>query len=279
MLEVAIEAARRAGQILSDNFGKPQQIRFKGPRDIVAEADLLAQAAILEVIHARYPDHGILAEESAEPCFPAAAEGHPYTWLVDPLDGTTNYCRHYPSFAVSIALSHRGEVILGVVYDPLRDQMFTAQHGQGARLNGQRLHVSPVRVLAHTLVGFDWARRPEDRLEVARLVAGIAPEIGTMRTSGSAALGLCYVAAGWIDAYLHLSLKPWDAAAGSLIVQEAGGRVTDLGGHPWRLDSPRCLASNGLVHDKILSIVSQPIKPMEPRASADSARSADDVQR
>jgi len=100
-----------------------------------------------------------------------------------------------------------------------------------------------------------------------------------MRTSGSAALGLCYVAAGWIDAYLHLSLKPWDAAAGSLIVQEAGGRVTDLGGHPWRLDSPRCLASNGLIHDEMLSIVSQPIKPMEPRTSADSARSADDVQR
>ena len=279
MLKIAIEAARRAGQILSDNFGKPHEIRFKGPRDIVTEADLLAQNAILEAIRAHYPDHGILAEESAKLGSQAAVEGRPYTWLVDPLDGTTNYCRHYPSFSVSIALSHRGEVILGVVYNPLRDQMFTAQRGQGARLNGQRLHVSPVRVLAHTLVGFDWARRPEDRLEVARLVAGIAPEIGTMRTSGSAALGLCYVAAGWIDAYLHLSLKPWDAAAGSLIVQEAGGRVTDLAGHPWRLDSPRCLASNGLIHDEMLSIVSQPIKPMEPRASADSARSADDVQR
>lgn len=259
MLKVAIEAARRAGQILLDNFGKPQEIRFKGPRDIVAEADLLAQAAILEVIRARYPDHDILAEESAGTGLSrrAAAEGRPYTWLVDPLDGTTNYCRHYPCFSVSIALSHRGDAILGVVYDPLHDQMFKAQRGRGAYLNDQRLHVSPVGVLVHTLVGFDWARRQEERLEVARLVAGMAPRIGTMRTSGSAALGLCYVAAGWIDAYLHLSLKPWDAAAGGLIVQEAGGRVTDLAGHSWRLDSPRCLASNGLIHDEMLNIVSQ----------------------
>jgi len=258
MLEVAIEAARRAGRILLDNFERPQEIRFKGPRDIVAEADLLAQAAILEVIRAHYPDHDILAEESAG-CSPsAAAEGRTYTWLVDPLDGTTNYCRHYPSFSISIALSYRGEVILGVVYDPLRDQMFTAQRGQGAYLNDRRLRVSPVGVLAYTLVGFDWARRPKDRLEVARLTSRMAPEIGTMRTSGSAALGLCYVAAGWIDAYLHLSLKPWDAAAGSLIVQEAGGKVTDLAGHPWHLDSPRCLASNGLIHEEMLSIIGQP---------------------
>ena len=251
MLKTAIKAAHQAGRILLEKFGGSQEIRFKGLRDIVTEADLAAQAKAIEVIRSRYPDHDILGEESDQT--PGGASDH--CWILDPLDGTTNYSRGYPCFSVSIALSYRGEVILGVVYDPLRDQLFRAQRGQSAYLNDDKIHVSAVDRLIDSLVGLDWARKQEFRSQMARLVAEVAPKAGTLRNTGSAALGLCSVAAGWIDAYFHLWLKPWDTAAASVIIQEAGGTVTDTTGLPWQPSSEDCLASNGLIHKAMLTLL------------------------
>ena len=253
MLETAIEAARQVGQILLKEFRKPQEITIKGLRDIVTQADLAAQAQAIEVIRARYPDHDIWAEEVGQT--PDGASD--YCWIVDPLDGTTNYSRGFPCFAVSIALSHRGEVILGVVYDPLRDQLFRAQPGQGARLNDVQIHVGAAEKLIDAVIGLDWAREQKLRCRMARLVTEVAPTVGTLRNTGSAALGLCSVAAGWTDAYFHLSLKPWDVAAASVIIQEAGGIFSDLAGLPWHPKSGGCLASNGLIHQAMLNLLTE----------------------
>jgi fructose-1,6-bisphosphatase/inositol monophosphatase family enzyme len=306
MLKTAILAAREAGSILLDSLKEPRRTKVKGLRDIVTDADLMAQRAIIEIIQARFPNHDILSEEfdpgsrgqatvrsgSGELAFSTTlgpldpstlrqGSGHrtgdgqrspdqahpgdgqrspdrarrPYTWIIDPLDGTTNYSRLLPFFCTSIALSYQGEAILGVVYDPLRDHLFQAEHGKGASLNGESLRVSQTESLADALVGLDWARAQEERKAIGPLVAKMALQVGTLRNLGAAALGLCYVAAGWLDAYFHFSLKPWDAAAGALIVQEAGGVASDFTGHPWQIGSSRCLASNDPLHEKIRSIL------------------------
>jgi myo-inositol-1(or 4)-monophosphatase len=271
MLQTAILAAREAGSILSDNLRKPRQTKVKGLRDIVTDADVMAQQAIIEIIQARFPNHNVLSEESDpgsqaqtdvkggfDKLTPSTGIGHgtgrPYTWIVDPLDGTTNYSRRLPCFCTSIALSYQGEVILGVVYDPLRDALFQAERGKGAYLNGESLRVSQAESPADALVGFDWARVQVEREVVAQWVARMALQVRSLRTLGAAALGLCYVAAGWLDVYVHFSLKPWDAAAGALMVQEAGGSASDFAGHTWQPHSRRCLASNSLLHDEMLSI-------------------------
>lgn len=253
MLETAIEAARQVGQILLEEFGESHEIRNKGLRDIVTETDLAAQAKAIEIIRSQYPDHDIWAEEVSQT--PDGASD--YCWIIDPLDGTTNYSRGLPCFSVSIALSHRGELILGAVYDPLRDQLFRAQRGQGAYLNDDRIQVSAAERLMDAVVGLDWAREQELRSQMAQLVAEIAPRVWTLRNTGSAALGLCSVAAGWTDAYFHLSLKPWDVAAGSVIIQEAGGAISNLAGLPWRPSSGDCLASNGLIHETMLNLLTE----------------------
>lgn len=272
MLQTAILAAREAGLILADNLRKPRRTKVKGLRDIVTDADVMAQRAIIEIIQARFPNHDILSEESDpgskgqaavkggfDERAPSTGSGHrtgrPYTWIVDPLDGTTNYSRRLPCFCTSIALSHQGEVILGVVYDPLRDDLFQAERGKGAYLNSESLRVSQVESLADALVGLDWARVQTEREVIAHLVAQMALQVRTLRTLGAAALGLCYVAAGWLDVYFHFSLGAWDAAAGALIVQEAGGVASDFTGQPWRIGSRRCLASNDLLHDQMRSIL------------------------
>ncbi len=251
MLETAIEAARQVGQVLVEQFGTPQEIKSKGMRDIVTRADLMAQAKAVEVIRARYPDHDILGEELDQ--MPGGASD--YCWIVDPLDGTTNYSHGNPCFSVSIAVSYRWEVILGVVYDPFRDQLFQAQRGQYAYLNDHRIQVSAIKRLIDAIVGLDWAHKQEVRCQTARLAAKVAPQVGTLRSIGSAALGLCSVAVGWTDAYFNLSLKPWDVAAASVIIREAGGTITDLSGQQWHLHSGGCLASNGLIHEAMLNVL------------------------
>ncbi len=253
MLETAIEAAREVGQILLERFGKSQEIRTKGFRDIVTEADLAAQARAVEVIRSRYPKHDIWAEEVSQT--PDGASD--YCWIVDPLDGTTNYSRGYPCFSVSIGLSYREKVILGVVYDPLRDQLFRARRGQSAYLNDAEIHVGSAERLIDAVVGLDWAHEQDVRCRVAQAVAEIAPEVRTLRNTGSAALGLCSVAAGWTDAYFHLSLEPWDVAAASVIIQEAGGVISDLVGQPWQINAGACLASNGLIQEPILTLLAR----------------------
>jgi myo-inositol-1(or 4)-monophosphatase len=253
VLDTAIEAAHAAGQIIMESYYRPVEVRIKGLRDLVTEVDLAAQEAIVSLLTARFPGHTILAEEDLG----SLEEAGEYTWIVDPLDGTTNYTFRLPIFSVSVGLAHRGEPMLGVVYDPVRDHLFHAQVGQGAFLNGMPLRVAEREELIGTLIGFDWAREPDLRETLLHILNHVAPRVGTVRALGSAALGPCYVATGWLDAYFHARLSPWDAAAGTVIVREAGGHATDFAGQPWSLGSPRFLATSSTLHPKMKVLISE----------------------
>jgi myo-inositol-1(or 4)-monophosphatase len=221
-------------------------VQSKGLRNYVTDVDLEAEQAILDVLGRRCPEHDVLTEES-----PPEARRSRYRWVIDPIDGTLNYARGYPCFSVSVALTLDGASIVGVVYDPLREQVFAAQAGQGATLNGAALQTSRTGDLIEALIGMDWTRDAISRARNAALIGHLAQGCNVIRSCGSAALALSYVAAGWWDAYWHLHIQPWDVAAGALIVREAGGRVTDLAGRRWGLDTAPVLASNGLLHPRL----------------------------
>lgn len=252
MLDTAIKAARAAGQIIMEKYRHTVEVRVKGFRDLVTEADVAAQETIVSLIRGRFPGHAILAEENLG----SLDELGDYTWIVDPLDGTTNYAFRLPIFSVSIALAHQGEPVLGVVYDPARDHLFQAKVGRGAFLNGTPLRVAERERLIGTLVALDWAREPKVRETLLRILNHVAPQVGTVRALGSAALGPCYVAAGWLDAYFHARLSPWDAAAAAVIVREAGGQATDFAGQPWSLRSPCLLAASSALYSRMLALIS-----------------------
>jgi len=261
MLASAVEAAQRAGQAIVERYPASHNLVFKGYRDIVTDADTAAEAIILDLIRARFPDHAIISEEAGGPQDEAGRK-HPldegYTWIVDPLDGTTNYAHHVPVFSVSIGVLKDGEPLVGVVYDPLRKHTFVAQRGEGARLDGERINVSRGSRLDRAVVGLDWGHSDEVREQVLDRLQPVAMRCGTVRALGSAALALAYVAAGRLDAYFNLALKPWDTAAGALLVIEAGGRCTTLEGGPYRVGSPGCLATNGRVHAGLLAVIEEP---------------------
>ena len=250
MLETAIQAARTAGRILIERLPAEREVRIKGPRDIVTDADLAAEEAIIKTIRARFPDHALLTEEGGE-----SAGDAPFVWVIDPLDGTTNYSRRFPTFCVSIGLVHQGQLTLGAVYDPLHDHLFVAERGRGATLNSDPLQVSAFDQVDRAVLGLDWAHTQKDRHEIVARLGRVAPACRTVRGIGSAALGLCYVAAGWLDAYFHINLQPWDMAAGLLLIQEAGGRLTNLQGLPWQPWVQQVLVSNGHVHQALLELM------------------------
>lgn len=250
LLDTAIEAARAAGQEIIRRWPQERDVRSKGFRDIVTDADLAAQEALIAIIRARFPQHGILSEEGLAPTNNADT-----VWVLDPLDGTTNYARRLPSFSVSVAVARSDALIVGVVYDPLRDYIFCAERGAGATWNGQRLRVSQVDDLGQAVAGVDFAREPAIRSSQMATMVVCSERIRTFRSFGSAALGLCFVAAGWLDAYFHLSLAPWDVAAGALMVTEAGGAITSTDGKPWSHTQPRCLATNGKLHSEFLELM------------------------
>jgi myo-inositol-1(or 4)-monophosphatase len=249
-LDTAIDAAHAAGKVLIERLANEREVRVKGLRDIVTDADLAAEAAVIQAIRTRYPGHALLTEEGGESVGNAS-----YVWVVDPLDGTTNYSRRFPAFSVSIGLVHQGELTVGAVYDPLNRHLFTAQRGQGAKLNGTPLRVSRVDQVGQAVVALDWAHAQDERHEILARLGRVAPVCGTVRAFGSAALGLCYVGAGWLDAYFHIGLKPWDMAAGLLLIEEAGGRVTDIQGQPWQPWDQRVLVSNGRLHRTLLDVM------------------------
>ncbi len=223
--EIALRAAIRAGTILERKFYEAREVRFKGYRDIVTDADFAANRAARVVLERAFPAHAILSEED-----PAPVTNAEFTWMIDPLDGTTNYARRLPIFAVSIALTRRGQPLLGVVYDPVRRECFYAERGRGAFLNGQAVRASRVASIADAVVGFELARMPPLRARGLALFSRLERASVTARIGGAAALSLCYVGAGRLDAYLQLSLAPWDVAAGILFVREGGGRVAHLDG-------------------------------------------------
>jgi myo-inositol-1(or 4)-monophosphatase len=248
--QVAELAARAGGQVLIERFDALHNVRSKGFRDIVTDADVAAQDAIVSVIRQHFPEHGLLSEENLS----TGGDGK-WVWVIDPLDGTVNYSRCIPCFAVSIALIAQGEPTLGVVFDPLHNRLFAAERGAGANLNGQPLHVSTRAHIAQAVVGLDWARDPVVRGRVLDSLNRVAPQAGTVRAIGSAALALCYVAAGWLDAYFHLALQAWDQAAAGLIIRQAGGTITDPSGAAWSFTTPGCVASNGLIHSAVLELI------------------------
>lgn len=250
MLQTAIEAARRAGQIIAERYTVAHAITVKGYRDIATEVDAAAESAILGLIHERFPDHAILSEEAG-----GNGIGEGITWVVDPLDGTTNYAHRFPSFAVSIGVLKDGEPLAGIVYDPLRDYTFVAERGQGATLNGQVIQVSRIADLTQAVISLDWGHADEVRERTLAYLCRVARTCGTMRALGSAALMLAYVAAGWLDGYFNLAVKPWDVAAGVLLVAEAGGRCSALDGGAYRVDLPGLVATNGLLHDGLLAVM------------------------
>jgi myo-inositol-1(or 4)-monophosphatase len=251
-LNIAIEIAREAGSLLLQHFRQPLEITYKRRSDLVTEADRRSETLIVERLRSHFPDHAIVAEEGG-----GQKTGSDYCWYVDPLDGTTNFAHGFPVFSVSLGLACRGEVVAGVVYDPTRDELFTAERGAGAFLNGRRLRVSHNEDLAECLVatGFPpFATNHDMNVEFyfrfTQLTHGI-------RRAGSAALDLCSVAAGRFDGFWELKLNPWDKAAGSLLVTEAGGRVTDVRGGNFNLLGDDVLASNGLVHGQMLRVFSE----------------------
>jgi myo-inositol-1(or 4)-monophosphatase len=256
-LQTAITAARNAGRILRQKLESPREIRAKGRRDIVTDADYAAERAVRSICRARHPADRFLSEEDSQvqrdELWKRVEENEDERlWVVDPLDGTTNYARRIPSFCVSVALYHKRAVQVGVVYDPVRDELFAAERNGGAVLNGRRMAVSPTRLFAHAVIGTEWARGQVPRERTAAIFARMVGRATTARAFGSAALSLCYVGAARLDGYFHLSLSPWDVAAAALIVEEAGGRVSTLGGKAWDLHSQGYIASNGHLHRQLL---------------------------
>ena len=249
--DIAIKAAKKAGKLLKENLNKEKKIEFKGEVDLVTELDRAAEGLIIDILKSGLPESGILTEEREE-----IVALNDYRWIVDPLDGTTNYAHSYPVFCVSIALEKKGEVILGVVYDPTLEELFVAEKGRGATLNGEEIAVSKTSDLSRGLLStgfpYDIRTSPDNNLN---FFASFALKAQAIRRAGSAALDLCYVACGRFDGFWELKLKPWDVAAGGLMVLEAGGKLTDFKGKPFSIYSKETLATNGKLNGEMMEIL------------------------
>lgn len=255
--EIAVESALAAGAVLRDRLMLDREIDFKGDIDLVTDADRASEELIESAIMGRFPDHRFVGEETTFLSGDTPAGSDLYTWLVDPLDGTTNYAHRYPHFAVSIALEHAGKVMLGVVYDPMRDELFVAERGGGATLNGNPISVSQIDSLDRSLLGTGFAYSPEERKENARIWNGFLTLAQGVRRDGSAALNLCYVACGRLDGFWERPLNAWDLAAGSLMVEEAGGVVEGYGGTPFGPYRREILCSNGRIQVELTEQVTR----------------------
>lgn len=249
LAQIAAEAARAAGSILRAGWGKPHNIQFKGAINLVTEVDRAAEELILRQLRAATPEFDILTEESG-----AYVNGSPLRWVIDPVDGTTNYAHHFPYFSVSIGLEENGTSVAGVVYDPILDQLFMAVQGRGAFLNDTPIHSSHAQSIGESVIA---TGLPYDAWESDR---GITPTLGlfkrarSVRINGSAALDICYVACGRLDAYCDTGLSAWDISAGRLILTEAGGAF-QMYGEEAQLDMKYCIASNGLLHGELERLV------------------------
>lgn len=252
MLTIAIRAARIAGDLIqrsSENIGR-LIINRKSKNDFVSEVDHKAEEEIIKIIKSAYPDHSILAEESGE------QKGNDYLWVIDPLDGTTNYLHGYPQYAVSIALKNKGKIELGVVYDPLRDELFTAQKGGGAMLNNRRIRVSEQTNLSIALIGTGFPFKYPQYLDAyLNMFKTLTPETAGIRRGGSAALDLAYLSAGRLDGFWEIGLKEWDMTAGILLVQEAGGVATDFSFNDKYLKSGNVISGNIKMHQAIYKAI------------------------
>ncbi|MGB5073605.1 MAG: inositol monophosphatase family protein [Bacteroidota bacterium] len=254
-LNTAIHAAREAGTILLHHLGNLQEIEVKNEQqfNLVTEADRNAELRIVEILLAAFPDHGILGEEGGVRNPDAS-----HKWIIDPLDGTTNYTHAFPIFSVSIGLEIEGELEVGVIYDPIRDEMFSTERGKGAYLNGKKIHVSDTSRIekAMLVTGFPYNIRENPDYCYERFI-GFLKEAQAIRRLGSAALDCAYVAAGRLDGFWEVSLQPWDKAAGHLLIEEAGGRVSDFSGAAHDIYQLPFLGSNGRIHEDMLRVLEE----------------------
>jgi myo-inositol-1(or 4)-monophosphatase len=252
MLNIAVSAARNAGNLIARAFERLDTVRIsrKGHNDFVTEVDHAAEREIIRVINKAYPDHGFLAEESG------ISPGNEYQWIIDPLDGTTNFIHGVPHFATSIALLHNHKLEQAVVYDPIRQELFTATRGQGAQFNGRRIRVSTVTSLSEALLGTGFPFRDDQAAEqYLPIFAKFLTQTTGQRRAGAATLDLAYVAAGRLDGFWEFGLKPWDMAAGSLLIREAGGLVGDFDGSENHMQSGNILAANPKLFKAMLKII------------------------
>lgn len=262
---VAINTAAKAGEWIKSKLGDFSSLNIKtSPHDLVTEVDKGAEQMIRNLILTHFPTHSFLGEEGVEPGAEASikaleeASEAEYLWIVDPVDGTTNFVHGFPFFSVSIALAYKGEVVVGVVYDPNRDELFVAEKGKGAYVHGRRMQVDHEEKLADSLIATGF---PADRgMALAANMRGLeamVPRVRNIRCSGSAALHLAYVAAGRLSGFWEVGLNAWDMAAGMLLVQESGGKITDTQGQPYHLGVRHVVATNGRIHDELTEVLKE----------------------
>lgn len=257
---VAINCAAKAGEWMMTRLGNFEKLEQKlSSSDLVTEVDKGSERLIRKLIHTHFPEHSFLGEEGVEPGSEASKQAlqnesdAEYLWIVDPIDGTTNFVHGFPFFCVSIALAYKGEVIVGVIYDPVRDELFVAEKGKGAYVHGKRLAVSEESTLAASLIATGFPPDMNGALPLnLKGIQHLAPQVRNIRVAGSAALHLAYLAAGRLSGFWEINLNSWDLAAGALILQESGGKVTDDMGQPYRLAVRNIVASNGHIHDRLL---------------------------
>lgn len=249
---VAESTAVEAGALIRQMLTKPLHVTTKGYRDLVTDADIAAQKLITDQIRAHFPDHTFLAEEKNS----ELPSGGAVRWMIDPVDGTTNYSRGIPVFCVSIAVAVAEQVVVGVIYDPMREELFSALRGGGATCNGQPMQVRPTTELTEAIVALDWGRQLTTRQTSLNALTVFAHKVRSIRAVGSSALALAWVAAGRLDIYLNFNLSAWDIAAGTLLIHEAGGLTSGLDGQPVALvENVPCVAGNRLLHEQFLWLV------------------------
>ncbi len=254
MLHTAVRAVREAGRVILMYLDQLDRLEVssKGRNDFVSQADIEAERAIVEILTKAYPDHGILAEESG------TKDGGDYTWVIDPLDGTTNFLHGFPVFGISVGVTRKNIIEHGVVYDPLRDEMFTASRGDGAQLNGRRIRVSSTRHLTPALLGTGFPFRELNIIEPwMRTFKTLLPKTAGIRRTGAASIDLAYVASGRLDGFWEFGLKPWDIAAGALLIREAGGLVADFSGGQDFLTNGNVVAANTYLFEELRKTVAQ----------------------
>lgn len=246
--EVASYAVREAGKVIMAHFHSEKRVTYKeGRSNIVTDVDILAEKKIMALLQEEYPGFAIMTEESE-----GIAADSPYTWIIDPIDGTRNYAYGIPHFCVALALTQEEDVILGIIYDPVRDELFRAEKGRGAFLNDSPIAISKMTSLQASLIGFDMGYDAELGQEMLGVASALWPGVQSVRVMGSAALGLAYAACGRLDLYLHLSLYPWDLASGIILVREAGGIITELDGKPVSIHSKSIIATNKEIHEDFM---------------------------
>lgn len=253
IINIAVEAARAAGNLIIRAVKRPDTIKIaeKGPNDYVTEVDQRVEREIISIIHKAYPSHGILAEESGE------IKGDDYQWVIDPIDGTRNFIHGFPHFAVSIAVLHKGKIEHGVIYDPMRQELFTATRGRGALLNDRKIRVSQCKTLEQALsgTGFAYRHHMKDKITPANIFQAMVPATGDIRRAGAATLDLAYVACGRLDGFWEFGLQLWDTAAGILLVKEAGGMICDPTGGEDYLKTGNVVAASPVIMRQFLKLI------------------------